>query len=71
MVRKMHAKVHKNKRITKIIIRFYLLKKLFLGDFVFIDHRLYNIDQFSPPYYIKKPTSKKWAGRHSARSMTF
>ena len=41
----MHAKVHKNRRITKIIIRFYLLKKLFFGDFDFIDHRLYNIDQ--------------------------
>jgi len=45
MVRKMHAKVHKNRRITKIIIRFYLRKNLFLGDFDFIDHRLYNIDQ--------------------------
>jgi len=51
MVRKMHAKVHNNKRITKIIIRFYLLKKLFLGDFDFIDHRLYNIDQLLPHFF--------------------
>ena len=50
----MHAKVHRKKRITKIIIRFYLRKNLFFGDFDFIDHRLYNIDQFLPPYYIIK-----------------
>ena len=53
----MHAKVHKNRRIIKITTRFYLRKNQFSGDFVFIDHRIYNIDQIltisSTLLYIK------------------
>ena len=34
-------------------------KNLFLDDFVFTDHRLYNIDQLLPPYYNKERATQR------------